>query len=116
MYKFTKATSNPSETFVAPVVPGIYEDMRGNRWLVMWKPTGILKGGHWVARPAKDAAAAYGLSPDKIYSAASDAEMLIDGIEERLEIARVDAKSAGGPGGPLLFFAMLAYLVWEDGK
>jgi hypothetical protein len=73
-----------------------YEDMRAHNWTVKRKTEGaLLKNSTWTAFPTEDTAKAYGLRPGSMFSAASDAEMLIDGIEERLEAARLDGKTPG---------------------
>jgi len=109
MWKFTKSTSNPSENLVAPMFPGVYEDMRGNLWDVKWKSTGVLVGGVWVAYPQKATAAAYGIQEKRMFSSASDAPALVDGIEERLEIARRDAKS-----GSWVWLLVLGVVLYAD--
>jgi hypothetical protein len=88
------ATKFTAETPINPTEDReyIYEDMRGRHWLVKQR-----KGPPpmFVAFPEADAAAAYELKRDVMFSAATHADMLIDGIEERLESARAAGVTAG---------------------
>jgi hypothetical protein len=87
--KFTETTHiNPTESDWE----WTYEDMRGRHWLVKQR-----KGPPpmFVAFPEADAAAAYQLKRDVMFSAATHADMLIDGIEERLESARAAGVTPG---------------------
>lgn len=85
---FTRETKNPytgkDEWLIRPVIPFEYLDMRGRHWLVCWRG----RNERWGAFPFPDAAKAYGLPAGKLYAAADNARLLIEGIEERLESHR----------------------------
>jgi hypothetical protein len=92
---FTKTTAFPPDAkqwF-------IYEDMRGKHWAVKPKPgvglDSLSNPPIWQAWPMPDAVAAYDWPLARMFNAATDAEMLIDGIEERIEDARQAGETPG---------------------
>lgn len=88
MPPFTKQTPTPRTRGAAPldqaIVQYTYTDMRGNVWTVMFG------GESWRAYPSPASAEAYGLTHGRMFAAGSDASMLVDGIEERLESLRAE--------------------------
>ena len=124
MRKFTKQTPTPSTrgTSSADIANVVYTytDMRGNAWSVAWA------GGSWRAYPAESAQQAYGGSPGignkRMFAAASDAGMLIDGIEERIEALRADGKlkpkpkPSGGGWGWLVIVGLVALAASDGGR
>lgn len=110
---FTKQTAFAGNTDVPAYA---YTDMRGHAWSV--KET--QPGKAWSAYPSAEAATAYNLVPGRMFAAASDAEGMVDVIEERLEAARAAGKSPGDffgtapPGGGfpwwLVALGVAAYL------
>lgn len=90
---------------------GYYTDTRGNGWFVNWN------GNGWTARPLESAATAYAITSGELRSwaiAASDAEMLIDGIEERVEVRRIENRDASNAKGWWLL-ALLVLLASSKG-
>jgi hypothetical protein len=125
--EFTKSTPNPTssedyagkdEALRRSVTLYSYTDMRGNYWMVNWT------GKAWAATPTAATVAAYkGFVDDKgdpivaskrMFSAASDAGMLIDGIEERIELARMNAAKSSGI--PWWLWLLVGYAVLKKGN
>lgn len=118
MPKFSSTTVHPSGNLdakiLSPIVPWVYEDMRGNLWNVIRTEDG------WRAGPQKDV---YGIKggtfimdafgePGTTAAAAS----LVKGIEEHAEAWRIAERDQANAGSQWLLLALLALIVWKDGK
>jgi hypothetical protein len=93
-----------------------YRDMRAQWWQVKWN------GQAWTAYPTKATAEKYNaefgtkMDPKRMYAAASDAHGLITAVDERIEAARVEAKSQGGWGWILLVIGGALLLGKKKGR
>lgn len=90
--KFTKQTK-----FSSYSGEYLYEDMRGNRWVIKQKDADNVSEARnqWLAYPYADAAKAYELQLGRMFRAASDATMMIDDLEGDIEAARAAGQSPG---------------------
>lgn len=88
-----------------------YRDMRGQWWHVKWNTDTFT----WNAYPLKATAAAYNaqfgttMDPKRMYAAATDSPGIIEAIDERIEIARVNASKSGGFPWWLVLLGAFAY-------